>query len=104
MVAGIAGHTSAEIDNVALGNTGTKFYDTTDALTGADIRVIEVVTDATFTTLTPETAGQWAGTSGGAGNNIDTGNTFPAGFTLRGRWTAMTLNGGSVVVTLGNDG
>lgn len=87
--------------------------------TGKVIVAITILDSATkFTTLTPDTSGYLDGTTGAAakgasayigtptvvgqhGTNPDviaTTKTFPAGITLYGRWTAVTLGAGNVVM------
>ena len=90
--------------------------------TGKVIVAITILSSATkFTTLTPDTSGYLDGTTGAAAKGasayigtstvvgqhgggaggpdaIATTTTFPAGVTLYGRWTAVTLGAGSVVM------
>lgn len=88
-----------EVGNVGLGQAGCIFEDGTSAVSGA-IVAIQFLEDSTFTTLTPEDS-SFIGTSGGNGDAIDTGNTFPQGATIFGRWTGLTLATGSVIAYLG---
>jgi len=85
--------------NLGLGQAGCIFEDGTSAVSGA-IVAIQFLEDSTFTTLTPEDS-SFIGTSGGNGDAIDTGNTFPTGMVIFGRWTGLTLATGSVVAYLG---
>ncbi len=85
--------------NVGLGQGGCIFEDGTDAVSG-NIVAIQFLEDSTFTTLTPRSSA-FIGTSGGSGDAIDTGNTFPQGVTIFGRWTGFELLTGSVVAYLG---
>ena len=89
-----------EANNVGLGQGGCLFEDGTSAISGKKIVAIQFVSDATFTTLTPEDA-NYIGTSGGNGDAIDSANTFPQGVTIFGRWTGFTLASGSVIAYLG---
>ena len=89
-----------EAQNIALGQGGSVFEDSTTVRSGYKIVAIQFVDDSTFTTLIPN-ASQFVGTSGGNGNDIDSGNSFPAGMTIFGQWTAFTLASGSVIAYLG---
>lgn len=53
-----------------------------------------VVTDANFTTLTPETAGAITG-------NAFTGVVIPKGTVIHGRWTKIKLAAGTVIAYKG---
>jgi hypothetical protein len=86
--------------NLSLGQGGCLFEDGTNAITGKTIVAIQFLTDSTFTTLTPIDS-NYIGTSGGNGDTVDSSNTFPAGMTVYGQWTAFTLAGGSVIAYLG---
>ena len=86
--------------NLSLGQGGCLFEDSTSVISGKTIVAIQVVSDATFTTLTPIDS-NYIGTSGGNGDAIDTSNIFSAGMTIYGQWTAFTLAGGSVIAYLG---
>lgn len=78
-------HATNDYIRAAIGeHGGTRFADT-DAHTGGDWLAIQVLTDATFDTLT----GNLAGTV--------TGVTYTAGTILFGVFTALTLSGGSVI-------
>ena len=89
-----------ESNNVGLGQAGAIFEDGTTAISGKTIVAIQFLEDATFTTLTPENS-NYIGTAGGNGDAVDSSNTFPQGVTIFGRWTAFTLDSGSVVAYLG---
>lgn len=60
---------------------------------------IQCITDVTFTTLTESMAIAPSAT-GGSGNNLATSPTYPAGFTLFGRFTVIELATGTARVTL----
>ena len=82
-MASIHKFTASESGNVALGQAGAIFEDSTDAVTGKSIVAIQFLADSTFTTLTPKDA-NYIGTAGGNGDAIDTSNTFPQGMTILG--------------------
>ena len=90
-----------ESGNVGLGQAGAIFEDGTTAVTGKKIVAIQFVDDSTFTTLTPNSA-QFIGTASGNGDNIDSSNSFPAGMTIFGQWTAFTLASGAVIAYQGS--
>ena len=89
-----------EANNIALGQVGCLFEDGNSAISGKKIVAITFLEDCIFTTLTPESS-DYIGTASGNGDAIDTSNTFPQGVTIFGRWTAFTLQSGSVVAYLG---
>ena len=67
---------------------------------------ITFIEDCTFTTLTADTSGLFPG-SGTASTLIDadavttSGVIFPAGVTIYGRWTTVTLASGRAVLYVG---
>ena len=86
--------------NLSLGQGGCLLEDSTSVISGKTIVAFQFLTDSTFTTLTPIDS-NYIGTAGGNGDAVDTGNTFTAGMTIYGQWTAFTLAGGSVIAYLG---
>lgn len=70
----------------ASGESGARTTTGTTPVTGATYSAIQVLEDATFTTLT-ET---------GAAGDAMTGFVIPAGVVLKGRFTAYTLSSGKV--------
>jgi hypothetical protein len=81
-----------------------------DGLLGRPVIIKEILTSTTFrvsenavgTTLTSQSlVGLAMHSSAYGGAAIDTGNTFPAGLTMFGRWVRMRLSKGSVIVYLG---
>ena len=113
MAGGLHKYTVIESGNTQLGQGGSVFIDDTSAATFNGIVVaITMVEDTTFTLLTSETAkdgstkyyANTAAVSAAAAGNtnaIDSSNIFPAGMTIFGRWTAVTLDGGSVIAYIG---
>ena len=89
-----------ESNNLALGQAGCLFEDGLNAITGKSIVAIQFLEDATFSALLPESSDD-IGTLGGNGDAVDSGNTFPQGVTIFGRWTGFTLASGSVIAYLG---
>ena len=87
---------TAEAQNIALGQAGALFEDGTTARTGRKIVAIQFLEDSTFTTLTSNDT-SFIATGSGSGNDIDTSNTFPQGMTIFGQWTAFTLASGACI-------
>ena len=88
-----------QVSNASIGQGGCVFEDGTTAITGNFV-AIQFLEDSTITTLTPRSS-SYIGTSGGNGDNITTGTTFPQGMSIFGDWTAFTLATGSVVAYIG---
>jgi len=60
---------------------------------------IQCISDTTFTTLT-DTGALAPSAYGGSGANLAASQTYPAGFTLFGRFTTVDVNTGVVRITL----
>ena len=98
-------YTVIESGNVQLGQAGSflelSTTDNTSTVLGNKIiTAITMIEDTTFTTLTP-TDSTFIGNSGGSGDNLTTSETFPAGMTIFGRWSAFRLNSGKVIAYFG---
>ncbi|WP_278357990.1 hypothetical protein [Idiomarina abyssalis] len=91
---------TSEAQNIALGQAGAVFEDSTTVRSGYQIVAIQFLEDSTFTTLTSNGT-SFIATGSGSGNDIDTGNTFPQGCTIFGQWTAFTLASGTVIAYFG---
>jgi len=115
------GINSTEV-SFGFGQMGSAFMDTTATYTPPTGKVIVAITivavDTAFTTLTPDTSGYLDGTTGAAlkgatayigtttpvGQNgggalaLDSNNRFASGITIYGRWTAMKLSAGAVIM------
>ena len=87
--------------NASLGQAGAIFEDGTTVVSSKKIVAIQFVDDSTFTTLTPN-ASDFIGTASGNGDAIDSSNSFPAGMTIYGQWTAFTLASGTVIAYQGS--
>jgi hypothetical protein len=106
----------------ALGQSGSMFVDGTGAIAPPDGMVfvaITMVDDCTFNStngLTAEDEDKWFNTDaaahnesdgsetslqGSGGVELDSGNTFPAGMTIYGRYTNIILASGSCIAYLG---
>ncbi len=95
------------------GQMGSGFVDDTDAFTppaGKVIVAVQFISDSTLARLTAVNSDDVAyfGTQGQVANNganseiVDSGNTFPAGVTVFGRYNALTLATGSAIVYFGH--
>ena len=100
MASSLHKYTVVEANNAALGQLGAIFEDSTSAISSKKIVAIQFVTDSTFTTLTPS-SDQFIGTASGNGDAIDSSNSFPAGMTIYGQWTAFTLASGTIIAYQG---
>jgi len=69
-----------------------------DTITGEFV-AIQCISDTVFATLTEPTA-VLPSALGGTGGSVAVAQTYPAGFTLFGRFTAVDLTSGAVRVTL----
>ena len=110
-------YTDNEATNTSLGQVGSVFSDNpSDAIVppaGLVFIAITTITDpTTFTTsngLVPEDGdGELYASTGTAstsvtsgGTVIDVDNQFPAGITLFGRWSKITLGEGSIIAYVG---
>ena len=90
-----------------LGQVGSGHLDGGESATSIPAgKVIIAITvleaDTTFTTLTQESA-EFLGTGAStySENPLANSDTYPAGVTLYGRWTALVVNAGSVVFYIG---
>jgi hypothetical protein len=99
------------MNQIDIGQSGGAWLDDTGEFTpptGKVVAAINVVTAATFTALTPanDVGTYYPGTSvtataAGNGANAEaivSGDSFPVGQWIYGRWSAITLAGGSVLV------
>jgi hypothetical protein len=87
---------------IGLGQMGTIFEDTTGAnISSKKIVAIQFVDDTAFTTLTPSDTAKYIGTGTGNGQAVDSSNVFPAGMTIYGRWTTITLASGAIIAYQG---
>lgn len=77
-----------ELFQITSGQNGYVFIADTDDFVG-DFRAIQVVAEATFATLTDEGLN--------ADGEVMTGVAIPAGTTLYGKFSAITLTSGKVI-------
>jgi len=101
-----------EAQNAAFGQAGSIFIDqaTTDEdatpLSGVFV-AIQFIEDTIFGTLTAETSELYPASNGtstsvdaNAGSNTS-GQTFPQGVTIYGRWTTINLTSGKIIAYVG---
>ena len=98
-------YTVVEAQNIALGQTGAAYTDTTSAYTpptGSVIVAITMLTDVEFGTLTPESTSFHYGTTAAApgtnGATVANSDTFPKGVTIYGRWSQIKMTTGDVAI------
>ena len=92
-----------ESQNVALGQAGSSYLDGGESVTSlsGSVVAITMTEDTTFTTLT-QTDARFTGTGTSThGNSVVNSDIFPAGLTIYGRWSAVTVNSGACVCYLG---
>ena len=93
-------YTVVESQNVAMGQAGSAYLDASEAVTSIVV-AITMTEDTTFTTLT-QTDARFTGTGTSThGNLVVDSDIFPAGLTIYGRWSAVTVNSGACVCYLG---
>jgi hypothetical protein len=88
-------HTSKQL----FSEEGTVTLTTASGAVTGEFVAIQVITPTIFTTLT-ESREVLPSALGGSGGSVAIGQTYPALFTLRGRFTTINLASGSVRVTL----
>ena len=96
-------YTVVESQNVAMGQAGSAYLDGGEAVTSlsGSVVAITMTEDTTFTTLT-QTDARFTGTGTSThGNSVVNSDIFPAGLTIYGRWSAVTVNSGACVCYLG---
>lgn len=84
--------------NVALGQGGTshvKFGGT--ALTSSNVVAITIIEDSKFSILNGSSTFVGVNSAGVGGSAIANTLNFPAGITIYGSWTDITLSAGSII-------
>jgi hypothetical protein len=91
--------------HIAMGQVGSAYLDGSEAaasLTGNLVVIaITMTEDTTFTTLTQTDAAYMGTGTSTHGNTLENTDAFPAGLTIYGRWSAVTVNTGACIVYLG---
>jgi len=93
-----------ESGNVGLGQVGSTILDTGESATSLGTDVIVAITmleDTTFTTLTQSNAKITGTGTSTHGNSVVNTDIFPAGVTIYGNWSAITVNAGLCIAYLG---
>ena len=106
MAGGVHKYTVVESGNIAMGQSGNSFVDTTGQYTPpfGKIVAITMLTPVEFSELTPESTSSWMGTTaagpGTGGDTLSNSDTFPEGITIYGRWDSCTLqsNGDMILI------
>jgi len=107
--AGLHGKSAIKVGMQVSSINATPLYPR-DGLLGRPVIIKEILTSTTFrvsenavgTTLTSQSlVGSQMHSSGFGGQLVDTGNGFPAGMTIFGRWVRVKLDRGSVILYLG---
>ena len=101
---GITEYSVVESGNVGLGQVGSAVLDTGESIAslGNDVVVaITMLEDTTFTTLTQSNAKITGTGTSTHGNSVANTDVFPAGVTIYGNWTAVTVNAGLCIAYLG---
>ena len=105
-MAGLQNLTVQEAQNTQLGQLGSGHLDATEAAasipSGAVVIAITILEDSTtFTALTQESADYFGTGTSTHSNSLANSDIFPAGVTIYGRWSAVTVNAGSCIFYLG---
>ena len=93
---------SKESGNIGLGQAGSAVLDNGES--GASLGTVVAITmleDTTFTTLTQSNASFTGTGTSTHGNSIVNTDVFPAGVTIYGSWSAVTVNAGLRIIYLG---
>jgi len=91
-----------QVGNVGLGQGGSAVLDGGES--GASLSTVTAITmleDTTFTTLTQVDASFTGTGTSTHGNSIVNTDVFPAGVTIYGSWSAVTVNAGLCIIYLG---
>ena len=101
---GLQEYSVVESGNVGLGQVGSAILDNVEsaASLGTDVVVaITMLEDTTFTTLTQSNAKITGTGTSTHGNSVANTDVFPAGVTIYGNWSAITVNAGLCIAYLG---
>jgi len=108
MAGGIQKYTVVESNNLSLGQVGSAYLSDTSTYSpqsGKVVIAIQVIDDCAFangmvaenTNFTDNDIPE-----GGENANSFSGESFPAGVTIYGRWTAVALTSGTVMLYMGS--
>tara|TARA_R100001510_G_C7653326_1_gene211447 strand:+ start:3290 stop:3616 length:327 start_codon:yes stop_codon:yes gene_type:complete len=90
--------------NVGLGQVGSALLDNGESAASLGTSAVVAITmleDTTFTTLTQSDAVITGTGTSTHGNSVVNTDVFPAGVTIYGNWTAVTVNVGLCIAYLG---
>ena len=90
--------------NIGLGQVGSAVLDDGESVTSIGTDIIAAITmleDTTFTTLTQSSAVITGTGTSTHGNSVVNTDVFPAGVTIYGNWSAVTVNAGLCIIYLG---
>ena len=93
-----------EADNVSLGQYGSAYFNSDDTYTpqaGRIVVAIQVIEDCVFSSaMVSESTDYTDNDTAEAGTNAGVfgANTFPQGVTIYGRWTAVDLVSGAIML------
>lgn len=88
-------HTSKQL----FSESGTITLTSSGDTVSGEFVAIQCIADTVFATLTEDTE-VLPSASGGTGGSVTVAQTYPAGFNLFGRFTAVDLTSGAVRITL----
>jgi hypothetical protein len=103
---GLHSYTVQEAQNATMGQAGSVFLDATGTTftptPGRAIVAITFIQDTSFDVLTPEDSEKYFGITGtgyeSKGNTVATADVFPAGLTIYGRWTSVSMTSAGMIV------
>ena len=108
MATSIRNYSVVESGNLGLGQAGSAYFNGTNTYTpqsGKVVIAIQVIDDCVFSSATvAESADFTDQDTAEGGTNADAfgTDTFPAGVTIYGRWTAVDLTSGAVMLYMGS--
>ena len=96
---GLHSYTVQEAQNATMGQAGSVYLDTdgtTFTPTSGVVVAITMISDTDFDTLTAETGAKCIEVGGtgyeSAGDTLANSDLFPAGMTIYGRWSSLSVN------------
>ena len=99
---GMHSYSVVESGNVGLGQVGSAVLDNGESgLILGTVVAITMLEDTTFTLLTQTDATITGTGTSTHGASIISTDVFPAGVTIYGSWTAVTVNAGLCIIYLG---
>jgi hypothetical protein len=97
-----------ETQNMSLGQSGSAYFNGTNTYTpqsGQVVIAIQVIDDCVFSSATVAESTDFTQqdvAEGGTNADVFGTDTFPAGVTIYGRWTAVDLTSGAVMLYMGS--